>query len=176
MEDTRKEAKDLICDIIAAAGGKIDGNLRLYKVFYRAHLNYWESEAGVLTDHPIVKMNEGPGIDKGEDILEELKRDGIIRISDKPTGPYMEYVFELAGNRELPKDGGRFKAIQEALDWVRGKTTTALSRESKKIAWNRAKNLGDEMDIYFDTLSQEEYKKIQETSRAVGEIIDAAFS
>jgi hypothetical protein len=38
MQDERGQAKQLICDIVAAAGGKLVGKVRLHKVFYYSHV------------------------------------------------------------------------------------------------------------------------------------------
>ena len=68
MKDRKNQAelaKQVICAIVEAAGGKLEGQVRLYKAFYYAHLYCWENAAeGVLTDYPIVRMPNGPGIDR----------------------------------------------------------------------------------------------------------------
>src|SRR5262245_40446624 len=38
MLNDPQDAKEVICQIIAAAGGRLEGKLRLYKAFYYAHL------------------------------------------------------------------------------------------------------------------------------------------
>src|SRR5580700_9796459 len=60
----RDRAKLVICAIIDAMGGAVNGKLRLYKAFYYSHIVYFQSGPGiVLTGYPIVKMPLGPGID-----------------------------------------------------------------------------------------------------------------
>jgi len=48
----RQTAKEIICDILAVAGGsdgEFYGETRLYKVFYYAHLAYYRLYPGVLS-------------------------------------------------------------------------------------------------------------------------------
>ncbi len=65
MRNDREQAKTLICDIIAAAGGKLVGKVRLHTAFYYAHLYYWQRGTGVLTSYPVVRLPFGPAIDDG---------------------------------------------------------------------------------------------------------------
>ena len=46
-----------------SAGDRIEGKTRLFKAFYFAHLFYARSAVDYLTDWPIVRMPQGPGID-----------------------------------------------------------------------------------------------------------------
>ena len=53
MRNEREQAKTLICDIIAAAGGKLVGRVRFHKAFCYAHRYYWQRGTGVLTSYPV---------------------------------------------------------------------------------------------------------------------------
>ena len=56
MTDSREQAKDVLCQILVAAGGELKKKVALYKAFYFAHLYYWQTGEGTLTDYPIVHM------------------------------------------------------------------------------------------------------------------------
>src|ERR1043165_8060530 len=84
------EAKRIIAAILHASGGCVNGSVRLNKACYMAHLFHWVLNRGMLTPPPVVRMPKGPAIDDGTDILEEMRRDGAIKISHRLNGPYKE--------------------------------------------------------------------------------------
>ena len=65
-------AKQVLVELIRAAGGEWTGKTRLYKAYYLAHFYYAETEPGYLTNWAVVKMPYGPGIECGDELLNEL--------------------------------------------------------------------------------------------------------
>lgn len=169
-------AKELICQIIAAAGGRLEGRLRLYKAFYFAHLFYWQRGQGVLTQHPIVRMPWGPGVNEGRTILQTLQDEGKIIITTRPVGPYREDVYELAERFEINPDDPRYKAVEEAVEWVRDKSAVELSEETHVYSrsWREAKD-GEILDIYRDLLEDEEYAQVKQEVAQAEALVDATF-
>src|SRR5262249_11867399 len=74
----RTRAQDVILEILRSADGEWTGKARLFKAFYFAHLYYASERPGRLTDWPIVRMPQGPGIDRSEELFEELKEQGQL--------------------------------------------------------------------------------------------------
>src|SRR5690554_5470024 len=93
-----RNAKRIIRAIVKLAGGRVEGRTRLYKAFYASHLFHWKSHGVYLTTHPIVHMPNGPGIDRGSGILEELEHEGFLKFSEQYNGPYTESVYESTGS------------------------------------------------------------------------------
>ena len=148
MQNQKEHAKQLICEIIAAAGGRLVGKVRLHKAFYYAHLYYWQSGAGVLTSYPVVRLPFGPAIDDGPHLIAELMREGRLRVGQQPNGPFKEAVFELAQPFQIDPNSTRYRAIEEAVDLVKSKSAGELSEESHVFSrsW-QAGQLGQELDI-----------------------------
>ncbi len=177
MQDQREQAKQVICEIVAAAGGKLVGKVRLHKAFYYAHLYYWQRGVGVLTSYPVVRLPFGPAIDNGPGLVSQLVREGKLRLSQQPNGPYKETVFELAQPFQIDPNSPRYQAIEEeAAELVRSKTAVELSEETHLYSrsWRESEN-GEELDIYLDLLDDFEYQRIQEGSQQSRELVDAVF-
>lgn len=151
------EAKETILDLIAAAGGVMHGKVRLHKAFYFAHLFFWREADGVLTAHPIVRAPQGPFIDDGEQLIEELRRDGVISISTAPVGPFQETIYRLESPRSVDPETPRGRAINQAVELVLSRTAVDLSdlTHEHSVSWQTTEN-GREMDIYLDLLSDEQ--------------------
>jgi hypothetical protein len=176
MQPSREQAKQLICEIIAAAGGRLVGKVRLHKAFYYAHLYYWQRGRGVLSSHPIVRLPFGPAIDDGPRLILELVREGRLRVGQQPNGPFKEAVFELAQPFQIDPNSLRYRAIEEAVDLVKSKTAIELSEETHVFSrsWQDSAN-GQELDIYADLLDDFEYQQIQEGGRETEELVHAVF-
>jgi len=158
-----QEAKDAICDLIAAAGGVFRGKVRLHKAFYFDHLFYWREGEGVLTDHPVVRAPQGPFIDHAEWLLRELKDDGIISIGSAPVGPFQETVYRLEAPRSIDMNSARGRAIRQAVELVDNRTAVELSELTHQysVSWQTTDN-GREMDIYLDLLAEDEIARMQQ--------------
>jgi hypothetical protein len=157
-----QEAKETLCELIAAAGGVMRGKVRLHKAFYFAHLFYWRDGDGVLTTHPIVRAPQGPFIDDAERLIEELRRDGVLSISTAPVGPFQETVYRLEAPRSVDPDSARGRAIGQAVELVLNRTAGELSdlTHEHSISWQTTEN-GLEMDIYLDHLSDERLSEMR---------------
>ena len=71
--------KRVIVALVSASKGKLVGKLRLYKAFYRAHLEYFSATGLDLTGYPMVHMQDGaPGIDNAQELIDELREDGHL--------------------------------------------------------------------------------------------------
>jgi hypothetical protein len=175
MNDTQA-TKDLICQIIAAAGGKMEGRVRLYKAFYYAHLFYWIKGQGLLTQQPIVRMPWGPGVHDGKSILEALQHEGKLKITPRRTGPYQEAVYELVSPFEINPGDSRYQAVEQAVEFVRGKSAAELSEESHVYSrsWRESKE-GEVLDIYSDLLDDDEYAQVTASVREAEALVHAAF-
>ena len=165
-------AKDIIVELIRQAGGMFEGTTRLYKAFYFAHLFYFESSGRMLSDWPIVRMPGGPGIDRGASILRALQDDGVLVKSARPKGPYNETVYRLLSEVETDLDLAGRIAIKDACTFVENKTAETLSSLTHEWSrsWNHADS-GEELNIYLDLLSDEDYElqlsQLQESQEAI---------
>lgn len=157
----RQAAKEVILDLIEAAGGTLHGATRLHKAFYLAHLIYWQNGEGVLTDYPIVRMPRGPGIDAYRGLIRELREDGKIEEGSQPVGPYPETFFKLTERRKLGKDP-RGEAIKKAWSLVKKKTGKELSDfiHDQSEEWQKASD-GEELSIYQDLVPDAEREAIR---------------
>jgi hypothetical protein len=176
MQNQREQAKQVICEIVATAGGKLVGKVRLHKAFYYAHLYYWQQGTGVLTSYPVVRLPFGPAIDDGPGVVAELVREGKLRVSQQPNGPYKETVFELAQPFQIDPNGPRFQAIEDAVELVKSKTAVELSEETHLYSrsWQASEN-GQELDIYTDLLDDMEYQQIQDDGQQSRELVYGVF-
>jgi hypothetical protein len=151
-----REAKETICDLIAAAGGVLHGKVRLHKAFYFAHLFYFRDGEGVLTDHPIVRLPQGPYIDGGEHLIDELRGEGVLTIGSAPVGPFQETVYRLVPPRSVDPETPRGRAILQAVELVVNRSAAELSEltHEHSTSWQNTEN-GREMDIYLDLLTDD---------------------
>lgn len=130
----------------------------------------------MLTDHPIVRMPMGPGIDKSEALLGALRAEGRIRIDTRANGPFREYVYELTTPVEIDPGNARYRATEEAVEWVRDKTARELSLETHVYSrsW-RNETDGQVLDIYSDLLDDEEYEVVRKGLLDAAGLIHDAF-
>lgn len=155
--ESREQAKLVIRDLLAAAGGSLRGKVRLNKAFYFAHLYYWRDSQGILTDYPIVRLPFGPAIDDATQLLAELVGEGTIDITTSPNGPYEEYVYTLRSPHELDPRSPRTSALRAAIELVEGRTGADLSELTHEHSrtWQGTAD-GKEMSIYADLLTDEQ--------------------
>ena len=96
--------KRVILEILRKTDGEFDGKTRLYKACYFAHLYFFESHHGILTDGEFARMPQGPGIDQGDFLLEALCVEGLIECEVFHKGPYPEYRYRLTATGKQPAD------------------------------------------------------------------------
>lgn len=158
----RTTARDVILELLRNADGEWTGKTKLFKAFYFAHLYYANQNPRLLTDWPIARMPEGPGIDKSHQLFGALVKDGCLTVERVHEGPYPEYRYRLTDKAKssppLPDDAKA--AIKEAALFCQGKTAAELSQitHDRSRSWIEAKD-GDILDIYIDTIPDEEYEK-----------------
>ena len=158
-------AKQVLAELIRAAGGEWTGKTRLYKAYYSAHLYYAESEPGYLTNWPVVKMPYGPGIECGDELLNQLVLSGVLARKHTAVGPYTATAYCLTGKplaaEALSQQAVR--AIELAVSFVEEKGATELSDLTHEFSrsWNSAKE-GQELNIYVDLIPDDEFAAREE--------------
>lgn len=155
--------KKIIVEIIRQAG-HLTGTTKLHAVFYLAHLFYARESPGFLTYWPIVRTPSGPGIDEGDELLDELVKTGVLGLDSEMVGPHEATRYQLAG-KELP--GGQLasealSAITKAVDFVKAWTTSQLSdlTHDYSRSWKETPD-GRELNIYIDVIPDQEFYKRQ---------------
>lgn len=167
-------AKRLLCAIIQEAGGQLDSQVRLYKAFYWAHLAYYQRFEGMLSDYPMARMPQGPGIDRGEDLLFELQASGLLQVSERPIpGMNPERTFKLTAGFVVNVTPEEREAIRDGLKKIEGKTAREVSDETHQTsrAWNRKRN-GQILNIYEDLLSQEQFETAKSADAEAKALLD----
>jgi hypothetical protein len=157
----RTTAQQVILELIRCANGEWVGKKKLFKAFYIAHLYYAEEQPGLLTDWPIVRMPEGPGIDNSGKLFGELVQQGLLAIDVVHEGPFPDYHYKLtakASESSLPEDARG--AIKEAVDFAAPRSAEELTQitHERSRAWRETKD-GDILDIYIDTIPEDEYEQ-----------------
>ena len=172
------KAKQVIVEVVRCAGGKLTGKTKLYKAFYLAHLFYAENAPGYLTDWPIVRMPYGPGVDSGDELLDELRIAGIVERESSTTGPYHTTTYRLTSKKlpgeRLPKKA--LEAVRAAVDFVETKSATELSdlTHEHSRSWNNARN-GQQLNIYIDQIDDDEFDKRERELDALRRDLVAAW-
>jgi hypothetical protein len=172
------QAKKVIVEIMRQAGGELVGKTRLFMAFYLAHLFYAESAPGYLTDWPVVRMPNGPGIDAGEELLLELTLAGLVTRDHVPEGPFRAVKYRLTDQgKSLPPLGrDETTAIRAAVDYVKAHTATQLSDITHEFSrsWAEARD-GQALNIYIDLIPEDEYESRQKRLDALRDEIMAAW-
>src|SRR5262249_15414333 len=139
-----------ILELIRSARGEFTGTTKLYKAFYFSHLFYADGNAGYLTEWPIVRMPNGPGIEAGNDLLDELCSSGFLTRDSVPIGPYKATRYHLTGKEwpRMPKEAQ--EAIEQAANFVNEKTATELSDLTHEFSrsWKKASD-GQRLNCYI---------------------------
>ena len=156
------DAKRLVLELIRKADGQVTGKTRLFKAFYFAHLIYFENNPGLLTNWPIARMPQGPGIHKSEELFDQLVKEGWLVIDHVHENVYPEYRYLLTekANDLAPLPNAADLAIQRAVDFVKDKTAVQLSQLTHEYSrsWIEGKS-GDLLDIYIDVIPDDEYER-----------------
>src|SRR5437016_2910483 len=109
MPPNKELAKKLIVEIIRQSGGSI-GKTKLFKTFWLAHLYYARVARGYLSDWSIVRMPKGPGIDRADQLIDELVEEKKIIRSKEQKGPFTEINCRL--RKDLRKQDLSEQAIE----------------------------------------------------------------
>jgi hypothetical protein len=162
MPDQSK-AKQILLEIVRVAGGKLRNKTNLFKAFYFAHLYYAKDNPDYLSDWPIVRMPNGPGIDASERLIGDLVREGEIEVVTVPVGPFVAQEYRLVNDSRPELSLGAIDAIRRGTQLVVGKDARSLSNLTHEYSrsWMNAAN-GEELNIYLDLLSDEEFQRSHE--------------
>lgn len=161
----RSKAQDVIIEIMRKAGGELTGKTRLYKAFYFAHLLYSQEFPELLTAWPIVRMPQGPGIDRGDELLGEMIGKGYLTTEMNHDNFYPEHRYRLtdAGRtpEELPHEVGDI--VQRVTDFVKSKSAAELSQltHEQSRSWIEAKD-GEQLNVDIDMIPDNEYNRRKE--------------
>ena len=158
----RTKAEDVILEILRNADGAWIGKTKLFKCFYFAHLYYANERPGLLTDWPIARLPQGPGIDKSRQLFAGLVKDGYLTIEVVHEGPYPEDRYRLTEKGRdavRPPEDAR-AAIKEATLFCQPKSAAELTQitHERSRSWIEGKD-GDILNIYIDTIPDDEYEK-----------------
>ena len=120
-------------------------------------------------------MPNGPGIDDGDELLAELVSEGFLAKDEEAVGPYVRTDYRLL-RQDLPEgmSEAAIVAIREAVELTKETTAAELSELTHEFSrsWAAAE-LGDELHVYVDLLTDEEYeasmKRMGKTAAAIRE-------
>lgn len=171
----RTTAQEVLLEILRTADGEWTGKAKLFKVFYFAHLYYANERPGQLTNWPIARLPQGPGIDKSHLLFDSLVKDGYLTIEPAHEGPYPDYRYRLTAKGQAadrPPTDAR-DAIKEATLFCLPRTAAELSQIThvRSRSWIEGKD-GDILNIYVDTIPDDEYER----RRAVISTLDSDLS
>jgi hypothetical protein len=152
----KQRAKNVLLEIVKnSSANMMRGKVRFFKTFYFAHLYYAKNGMGVLTDWPIVRMPMGPGIHQFNELISELKSDGLITEGTYESGPLVGSKY--SAEEDVPVlDSDCLKAIRAAVEFTANKGSTELSDITHEFSasWNETPN-GQELNIYRDIFKDE---------------------
>jgi hypothetical protein len=158
MTHSRERAKDIILEIIRQTGPL--SKTKLFKTFWLAHLYYYRMAPCFLSDWPVVRLPRGPGIDQGHALLRELESEGRVSLVEEQRGPFTEVCCRPAAIGLPTLAETARQAIKEAVDFVRPLSAQHLGEISQEHSRScRTTPDGQELDIYTDLLSDEEYER-----------------
>jgi hypothetical protein len=154
-------AEQVILELVRNAGGQWVGKKKLHKAFYLAHLFYAAERPGVLTDWPIARLPEGPGIHDARDLFGRLLEAGSLTVEEVRVGPYPEHSFRLTDKGPpqgaLPEDARR--AVRQAAEFaipLSGYELSEITHEYSR-SWRRGAD-GDLLNIYIDLIPDDEFE------------------
>ena len=172
----RDQAKRLILQIVAIAGGRLEAMSRLNKAFYAAHIIYWRERQGILSDYPIVKLPYGPVIDDFEGLVDELVAEDALDAIEEVKGPFPQTTLVLKASVEIDPSAPEYEPISKAVHWVKAHTVAELERLTHdRPSYLSQPRIGYEQPIYLDALKEEEYARIRTACYDVDEAFRAAL-
>lgn len=166
------ENKRIVAAIVQENGGEFRNKTNLFKAYYWAHRFFYEDHEGLLTrKHRMVHLPMGPGIDEHDLIFGEMVDEGSLEVLSNPFKnrdgkDCAQFVFRSVGpNVELTAD--ERDSISRGIARVRSMTAADASHDSHENSrtW-RDSNNGEPIDIYVDTLDDDEF---EEATRSLGE-------
>ena len=144
-------------------GDEVKGKTKLFKIFYFAHLFYAAESPGYLTEWPIVRMPLGPGIEQFDSLISDLVRKGMLICESIRIGPYPseKYRAVAAPSSDTLLADDEIEAIRKAVEFASDKTAEELSAFTHEYsrAWNESDEMGQELNIYKDLLTDDEHSR-----------------
>lgn len=158
----RTTAKGLIIEILRLAGEEGLGKTKLFKAFYFAHVYYAKKRPEGLTDWPIARMPEGPGIHDHYNLFHGLSREGVLTTSQVSVGPYTELRCRLGPDAgpDMELAGPALEAVREAFEFCKDESAAKLSEitHEHSRAWKGARD-GDILDVALDAIPDDEFEE-----------------
>ena len=171
MPASWNDAKRIVAVILQAAGGTLDTRTRLYKAFYRAHVEHLKEHGCHLSPHPVVCLEHGPGIDHGKDLLRDMESDGTIQVRPMVRGTKIAHYYTLKDESAAQATAAERASVHKALEWLGRLTATAASQKSHvdSRSWRLAREadlIGEPLYLELDALPEEEYARLDEAYHA----------
>jgi uncharacterized phage-associated protein len=176
-ESDRERAKRVIVEILRLGGNHTDSSHHLCKTFYYAHLYYARKSPGYLTDWPIVAMEGGPGIGSYKELIKELVAENKIVTKRVNVGPFPTTEYTLIDNSIPDLNADEIEAIKQAVEFVKPYTPEQLSQLTHRYSrsWKSSKEEGDELNIYVDLLTDEEFEQRRARLKQISPIFDEVW-
>jgi hypothetical protein len=159
MAGERERAQAVLVGIALASGPRCENRTNLYKAFYLSHLLQVRDHGCHLTTWPIVKMQNGPGVDKGPELIKDLVKLGFVKQCEVKRGAVRQFSLEIANHAEAQAfvdrhlDRDEIASVRTAAGMVKGHRARPLSDmvHAFSRSWQQAGS-GQELDIYQDLL------------------------
>ncbi len=179
MHDHSEKARQIILEIIRqSAGHSVVGRTRLYKAFYFAHLYYLGDSGEFLSGWPIVRMPNGPGIDKFDSLIRPLLDRGDIMAQSAKSGPFPTTRFTVQRQlQDTSLSESEVRSIQKAVEFIQDKRASRLSEITHEYSrsWQESEN-GDELRISLDLMTDEEVAAVRLQQEEIARDVAAIFS
>ena len=171
----RGKAQAVLVAVVRAAGEILRTNM--YKAFWLAHLSAIGRTGHELSDWPIVKMPNGPGIDRFDELL--AGAGGVVVEEEVPYGDFTGKQLQIADPAAAAAlikahlSDAEVESIEDSARLVAKDTATQASEISHKLSrsWRLEPDLGRELDIYMDLLlKDEDFDRVKARMRKDGEL------
>ena len=172
--DMQTRAKAIIVEIIRQNGGVLTNKTNLFKAFWKSHVAASAAGRKTLSVYPIVRMPQGPGIDKFDRLLGELLSEDAVATKMVMSGRRESFEFTLVNTNaysEILSDDDRL-SIQEGVQYVNGKSASAVSEQSHidSRSWRSTPD-GGEIDPDLDAMSDEEHEVLFRKSSEIHQMM-----
>lgn len=162
----RELAKAVILQILRQSKKAVSRS-GLYKIFWLAHLYYMNIAGSSLSAWPIVRVHNGPGIDKGDQLLRELIDCGAIHQEHAARGPFTEVLYQLTNTPiESEIRDKAVEAIRLAVELVELHGLTWISElfHDFSRSWSSTPE-GGELNIIIDLIPDGEYEEMKQVGQ-----------
>lgn len=177
QDELRTKAKAVIAEIVRASGGLLVSKTRLFKAFWRAHVEYAKSHAAGLTRWPVVRMPMGPGIDNFDTLLGEMLSDGLLHCEEVAVGQHLSMSLRLVGEPAVRLTVDEQHAVDVGADFVRNLSAAQCSEASHvmSLSWRRAKD-GERLNLSLDTMDEAELDSLDSRLAGIASQVKSAVA